>query len=267
MRQNESHWLLTIGLTTLLYLILFAIGKGNNLHEVECVDGSNILVSMPKKYRHTVWLKKDDCLVVDPIEEGKKVKGEIVCVLPNDSVRDLISNRQWPSKSETPVDVEALLRFFTSASDRKPKRDDFDVYPPSQSESEEDEEGDEEAGSGDDNDDNDEMDEDGEESTTDNKESESPSSESLVESLRDKNTSRVQLVTSGVVTVTNVLTDGLDNDIQSLEFGADEESSDELNGGNRDLERHANTIRIQVNYDNANKDKQCLGAEPGASGD
>lgn len=117
---------------------MYCLGKGNNLHEVDCADGSKILVSMPKKYRQTVWLKKDDCLVIDPIEEGKKVKGEIVCVLPFDTVRDLIINRQWPSKSELKksVDVDELVEFFTSATQhaKSDRNNDLEsMYPPSDS--------------------------------------------------------------------------------------------------------------------------------------
>lgn len=55
--------------------------RGNNLHEV--VDGAaeQYLVSMPKKFRKTIWIKRDDYVLIEPIKEGDKVKGEIVKIL------------------------------------------------------------------------------------------------------------------------------------------------------------------------------------------
>lgn len=50
---------------------------GNNLHEVETAQGQRFLVSMPSKYRKNIWIKRGDFLIVDPIEEGEKVKAEI----------------------------------------------------------------------------------------------------------------------------------------------------------------------------------------------
>ena len=36
------------------------------------------LVSMPTKFRKSVWIKRGDFVIVEPIEEGDKVKAEIV---------------------------------------------------------------------------------------------------------------------------------------------------------------------------------------------
>lgn len=47
--------------------------KGNNLHEVETSDSTSFLISMPCKFRKTVWIKKGDYIIVEPIEEGNKV--------------------------------------------------------------------------------------------------------------------------------------------------------------------------------------------------
>uniref|UniRef100_A0A3Q1NCM6 Probable RNA-binding protein EIF1AD n=1 Tax=Bos taurus TaxID=9913 RepID=A0A3Q1NCM6_BOVIN len=57
---------------------------GNNLHEVETAQGQRFLVSMPSKYRKNIWIKRGDFLIVDPIEEGEKVKAEISFVLCKD---------------------------------------------------------------------------------------------------------------------------------------------------------------------------------------
>ncbi|KAJ9598238.1 hypothetical protein L9F63_011059 [Diploptera punctata] len=56
-------------------------GRGNNLHEVEGATGSRFLVSMPTKFRRTVWIKRGDFVSVEPIAEGNKVKAEIVQIL------------------------------------------------------------------------------------------------------------------------------------------------------------------------------------------
>lgn len=69
---------------------------GNNLHEVETPQGQRFLVSMPSKYRKSIWIKRGDFLLVDPIEEGAKVKAEISFVLCKDHVRALQKEGFWP---------------------------------------------------------------------------------------------------------------------------------------------------------------------------
>ncbi|KAL6034685.1 hypothetical protein STEG23_014002 [Scotinomys teguina] len=69
---------------------------GNNLHEVETAQGQRFLVSMPSKYRKNIWIKRGDFLIVDPIEEGEKVKAEISFVLCKNHVRSLQKEGHWP---------------------------------------------------------------------------------------------------------------------------------------------------------------------------
>ncbi|KAM4815456.1 putative RNA-binding protein EIF1AD [Thomomys bottae] len=69
---------------------------GNNLHEVETAKGQRFLVSMPSKYRKNIWIKRGDFLIVDPIEEGHKVKAEISFVLCKDHVCSLQKEGLWP---------------------------------------------------------------------------------------------------------------------------------------------------------------------------
>ncbi|XP_038620314.1 probable RNA-binding protein EIF1AD [Tachyglossus aculeatus] len=69
---------------------------GNNLHEIETAQGQRFLVSMPSKYRKNIWIKRGDYLIVDPIEEGEKVKAEISFVLCKDHVRSLQKDGLWP---------------------------------------------------------------------------------------------------------------------------------------------------------------------------
>ncbi|KAH8241138.1 hypothetical protein KR032_005498, partial [Drosophila birchii] len=47
--------------------------RGNNLHEVETAKSEaeeNFLVSMPNKFRKSMWVKRGDFLLIEPIEEG-----------------------------------------------------------------------------------------------------------------------------------------------------------------------------------------------------
>ncbi|XP_026573500.1 probable RNA-binding protein EIF1AD isoform X1 [Pseudonaja textilis] len=69
---------------------------GNNLHEVETPEGTRFLVSMPTKFRKNIWIKRGDFLLVDPIEEGEKVKAEISFVLYKDHVQYLKKEGYWP---------------------------------------------------------------------------------------------------------------------------------------------------------------------------
>ncbi len=41
---------------------------------------------MPNKFRKNVWVKRGDFVIVAPIEEGDKVKGEIATVLYKEQV-------------------------------------------------------------------------------------------------------------------------------------------------------------------------------------
>nr|XP_048712288.1 probable RNA-binding protein EIF1AD isoform X1 [Caretta caretta]XP_048712289.1 probable RNA-binding protein EIF1AD isoform X1 [Caretta caretta] len=69
---------------------------GNNLHEVETAEGTRFLVSMPTKFRKNIWIKRGNFLLVDPIEEGEKVKAEINFVLYKDHVQYLKKEGLWP---------------------------------------------------------------------------------------------------------------------------------------------------------------------------
>uniref|UniRef100_A0A8C6SPK1 Probable RNA-binding protein EIF1AD n=1 Tax=Neogobius melanostomus TaxID=47308 RepID=A0A8C6SPK1_9GOBI len=70
--------------------------RGNNLHEIVTADGDNFLVSMPTKFRKNIWIKRGDFVIVDPIEEGEKVKAEISFILYKDHVQHLQKQQLWP---------------------------------------------------------------------------------------------------------------------------------------------------------------------------
>ncbi|XP_038133551.1 probable RNA-binding protein EIF1AD [Cyprinodon tularosa] len=70
--------------------------RGNNLHETITAQGETFLVSMPTKFRKNIWIKRGDYVVVDPIEEGEKVKAEISFILYKDHIQDLQKRQLWP---------------------------------------------------------------------------------------------------------------------------------------------------------------------------
>ncbi|KAI3351993.1 hypothetical protein L3Q82_020817 [Scortum barcoo] len=70
--------------------------RGNNLHEAVTAHGETFLVSMPTKFRKNIWIKRGDYVIVDPIEEGEKVKAEISFILYKDHIQYLQKQQLWP---------------------------------------------------------------------------------------------------------------------------------------------------------------------------
>jgi len=81
-------------------IVKVVAGRGNNLHEVEDNTGNTFLVSMPNKFRKNVWIKRGDFVVVNPIEEGDKVKAEICTILYKDQIKYIKANNLWPTEFE-----------------------------------------------------------------------------------------------------------------------------------------------------------------------
>lgn len=71
---------------------------GNNLHEAENSQGNVFLVSMPSKFRKSVWVKRNDFAIVESIEEGDKVKAEVVEILNTEKIKALKAEGQWPQR-------------------------------------------------------------------------------------------------------------------------------------------------------------------------
>lgn len=115
---NTQFHLIFSQLITLLYRQQITGGRGNNLHEVETSTGEKYLASMPTKFRKNIWIKRGQYLerlfirssylqmfccftslgcyvVVEPIEEGKKVKAEIVQMLLKDQIKYFKSEGKW----------------------------------------------------------------------------------------------------------------------------------------------------------------------------
>ena len=51
------------------------------VHKDVIAQKTTYLVSMPNKFRKNVWVKRGNYCIVEPIEEGDKVKAEIVRIL------------------------------------------------------------------------------------------------------------------------------------------------------------------------------------------
>jgi len=53
---------------------------------------------MPTKFRRNVWIKRGDFVLVEPIEEGDKVRAEIVRMLTPEHVKVFSQEGVWPKK-------------------------------------------------------------------------------------------------------------------------------------------------------------------------
>ncbi|MFH4978288.1 hypothetical protein AB6A40_004997 [Gnathostoma spinigerum] len=124
-------------------IVKVTAARGNNLHEVEDEKGNKYLVSMPTKFRKSVWIKRGQFLFIKPIEEGDKVKGEISHILDDENVLYIRENKLWPERFE--AEAELLTRQSkhrpSSNRDRGHEVIDADMLPPSDTD-ESDEEGD-----------------------------------------------------------------------------------------------------------------------------
>jgi len=53
---------------------------------------------MPNKFRKSMWVKRGDFLLIEPIEEGDKVKAEICKILTPEHVKEYTKAGVWPDK-------------------------------------------------------------------------------------------------------------------------------------------------------------------------
>lgn len=124
--------------------------RGNNLHEVLDESGEAYLVSMPSKFRKSVWIRKGQFVVVRPIEEGDKVRAEIEHVLDAENVLYIREQNKWPERFE--AEAKLLTREMKRGVDDKEEESedkrkrvtqsiiDDDMLPPSGSDSDEEDE-------------------------------------------------------------------------------------------------------------------------------
>jgi len=86
-------------------IVKVVAGRGNNLHEVVNEKEETFLVSMPTKFRKNVWIKRGDFVLVTPIEEGDKVKAEIISILYKDQIKYIKNEKLWPEGFEKKEDL------------------------------------------------------------------------------------------------------------------------------------------------------------------
>ncbi|XP_075152041.1 putative RNA-binding protein EIF1AD [Haematobia irritans] len=81
-------------------IVRVVCSRGNNLHEVETanLDEDRFLVTMPNKFRKNVWVKRGDFILVEPIEEGDKVKAEICKILTTEHIKEYTKAGVWPER-------------------------------------------------------------------------------------------------------------------------------------------------------------------------
>uniref|UniRef100_A0A7G3AX00 Probable RNA-binding protein EIF1AD n=1 Tax=Lutzomyia longipalpis TaxID=7200 RepID=A0A7G3AX00_LUTLO len=72
---------------------------GNNLFVVEPPgDAETFLVSLPTKFRRNMWVQRGSYVLVEPIDEGNKVKAEIVKILMPEHIEEYTKANIWPEK-------------------------------------------------------------------------------------------------------------------------------------------------------------------------
>ncbi|XP_066505315.1 probable RNA-binding protein EIF1AD [Hoplias malabaricus] len=97
--------------------------NGNNLHEAVTESGEKFLLSMPTKFRKNIWIKRGDFVIVDPIEEGDKVKGEISFILYRDHIQYLRKLGVWPKAFEANSESEEKKEAPENGKDDSEVRD------------------------------------------------------------------------------------------------------------------------------------------------
>jgi len=114
-------------------IVQVVAGRGNNLHEVRRHSGETFLVSMPTKFRKNVWIKRGDFVVVKPIEEGDKVKAEILTILYKEQIKYIKAENQWPAgfeaaKVEEEEEEEGEQKDKGSEEEEGDSEDDSDLF-------------------------------------------------------------------------------------------------------------------------------------------
>merc|ERR1712147_409123 len=111
-------------------IVQVVAGRGNNLHEVKTQTGETFLVSMPTKFRKNVWIKRGDFVVVKPIEEGDKVKAEILTILYKEQIKYIKAENQWPVGFESKIEdrEEGVEEKEKGSDEEEDGEDDSDLF-------------------------------------------------------------------------------------------------------------------------------------------
>ncbi|CAG8659464.1 6746_t:CDS:2, partial [Paraglomus occultum] len=73
-------------------------GRGKHLYEVQLIDGTSTLATLPPRFRNVVWVKRGGYVIVLPVEGENKVGAEIVHVLLNEHIKQLRAEGIWPKE-------------------------------------------------------------------------------------------------------------------------------------------------------------------------
>ncbi|KAG0367885.1 hypothetical protein BC939DRAFT_439387 [Gamsiella multidivaricata] len=76
--------------------------RGKNVHEVQFLEGQELLVNLPPKFRSLVWVKRGSYVIIQPAEEEDKTKveGDIVAVLFPDHIKQYRQQGIWPFEDQ-----------------------------------------------------------------------------------------------------------------------------------------------------------------------
>ena len=80
--------------------------------------------------RKNVWIKRGDFVVVKPIEEGDKVKAEILTILYKEQIKYIKAENQWPEGFESKIEAqeEGVEEEKEKGSDEEDSEDDSDLF-------------------------------------------------------------------------------------------------------------------------------------------
>ena len=79
--------------------------------------------------RKNVWIKRGDFVVVKPIEEGDKVKAEILTILYKEQIKYIKAENQWPAGFEvSKVEEEEEGKDKGSEEEVEDSEDDSDLF-------------------------------------------------------------------------------------------------------------------------------------------
>ena len=89
-------------------------GCGNNLHKATLPTGEEVLVSMPKKFRVNVYVKRGNFVILEPILEGVKVRFEVVNILYPEQIQFIRDHGMWPEEFKLEEQVKPKLGYDKS---------------------------------------------------------------------------------------------------------------------------------------------------------
>ena len=81
--------------------------------------------------RKNVWIKRGDFVVVKPIEEGDKVKAEILTILYKEQIKYIKAENQWPEGFESKIEGQeegVVEEEKEKGSEEEDSEDDSDLF-------------------------------------------------------------------------------------------------------------------------------------------